>query len=204
MPKDKSASHIKVIKAIREEFIEKGYEDASIRSIALRAGMSSAGLYRHYKDKEDMFAAVVQPVIEQITEWMERHSRQQYSSVNNKVSKNAFYGENFTNLILDVIFPNRAEFKLLLSRAKGSRYENFVHDFVKGQQEELAQAIGYMQQQGYPVYEIDEEELHMLLSAYVSAVFEPIIHDYSEEKTKKSLRTINEFFMPGWIKIMGL
>lgn len=204
MPKDKSASHIKVIKAIREEFIEKGYEDASIRSIAGRAGMSSAGLYRHYKDKEDMFAAVVQPVIDQINDWMERHTRQQYSLVDNNEGKNALYGENFTNLILDVIYPNKAELQLLLSKAGGSRYENFIHDLVKEQQGELAQAIAYMKQQGYPVYEIDEEELHMLLSAYVSAVFEPIIHNYSEEKTKKSLKTINEFFMPGWIKIMGL
>lgn len=204
MPKDKSASHIKVLKAIRDEFIEKGYEEASIRSIAQRADMSSAGLYRHYKDKEDMFAAVVQPLIEQMKEWMERHTKQQYSLVDKNEGKDALYGENLTNLIIEVIFPNKAEFKLLLSQAKGSRYENFIHDFVKEQQGELAGAIHYMKEQGYPACELDEEELHMLLSAYVSAVFEPIIHDYSEEKTKKSLKTINEFFMPGWVKIMGL
>ena len=42
MPRDKSLSHEKVKRAIKEEFLEKGYEDASIRSIGTRAGMTSA------------------------------------------------------------------------------------------------------------------------------------------------------------------
>ena len=40
MPRDKTLSHEKVKKAIKEEFLEKGYEDASIRSIGARAGMT--------------------------------------------------------------------------------------------------------------------------------------------------------------------
>ncbi len=51
MPRDKSLSHEKVNKAIKEEFLAKGFEEASIRSIAARAGITSAGLYRHYADK---------------------------------------------------------------------------------------------------------------------------------------------------------
>jgi len=66
MPRDKSLSHEKVKKAIREEFLEKGYEAASIRSIGARAGMTSAGLYRHYADKEAMYAAVVEPLVAEI------------------------------------------------------------------------------------------------------------------------------------------
>ena len=37
MPRDKTLSHIKVNKAIKEEFLEKGFENASIRSIGARA-----------------------------------------------------------------------------------------------------------------------------------------------------------------------
>ena len=66
MPRDKTLSHKRVNKAIMEEFLEKGYEAASIRSIGNRAGMTSAGLYRHYADKEAMFGAMVQPLIDEI------------------------------------------------------------------------------------------------------------------------------------------
>lgn len=63
MPKDKTASHVQVEAAMRAEFLEKGFEDASVRSIAARAGMSAAGLYRHYKNKEDMFDALMRPLL---------------------------------------------------------------------------------------------------------------------------------------------
>ena len=44
----------------------------------------------------------------------------------------------------------------------------------------------------------------MLLSAYLTACFEPIIHDYDDAKVIKYLNTVQEFFMPGWLKIMGI
>ena len=42
MPKDKTDTHEKIIRAAREEFMEKGFEQASMRSIAGRVGMSAA------------------------------------------------------------------------------------------------------------------------------------------------------------------
>ena len=74
MPKDKTLSHIKVNKAIKEEFLEKGFEAASIRGIGARAGMTSAGLYRHYTSKEAMFSAMVDPLINDIKEWTKKHT----------------------------------------------------------------------------------------------------------------------------------
>lgn len=49
---------------IKAEFLEKGFEKASVRSIANRAGMSAAGIYRHFKDKEAMFDALVAPLVD--------------------------------------------------------------------------------------------------------------------------------------------
>ena len=73
MPRDKSLSHARVRQAIKEEFLEKGFEGASIRSIGAKAGMTSAGLYRHFDDKEAMFSAMVDPLIDSIKKWVERH-----------------------------------------------------------------------------------------------------------------------------------
>lgn len=204
MPKDKTASHVRVMAAVKEEFLEKGFEGASVRSIAARAGMSSAGLYRHYRDKKDMFAASVQPLLDQINVWMEKHKRCKYDLVDQKADSSDLFGQSLVDLIKEVVYPNKEEFRMLLCCAQGTEYENFIHDFVSGQQDDLAQAIRYMRQQGYPAEELTEEELHMLLSAYMSAVFEPVIHDYSEEKTLHCLDTINKFFLPGWMRIMGL
>ena len=59
MARDKSAHHEKIIAAAREEFMTYGFTDASMRRIAAAAGMSVAGLYKHFTSKEEMFAALV-------------------------------------------------------------------------------------------------------------------------------------------------
>lgn len=204
MPRDKTLSHIKVNKAIKEEFLEKGFEAASIRSIGARAGMTSAGLYRHYADKEAMFNAMVEPLIEEIKTWTTNHTERNYSLVDTEAKKNDIFGESFIDMVREVILPRRDEFKLLMTCSAGTKYENFIHDYARENQKALLDAIGYLKKKGYPASDIDEEELHMLFSAYMTACFEPIIHDCEEAKIEKYLSTIQEFFMPGWFKIMGL
>jgi hypothetical protein len=44
----------------------------------------------------------------------------------------------------------------------------------------------------------------MLPSAFLTACFEPIIHDYDDVMVEKYLNTVQDFFMPGWLKIMGV
>lgn len=204
MPRDKTLSHIKVQKAIKEEFLEKGYEAASIRSIGARAGMTSAGLYRHYADKDAMFDVVVSPVIEKLKCWTKDHKEKKYALVDGGAGRNELFGESFVDLIREVILPNRDEFKLLITRAGGSKYENFIHDFAEDNQKDMMDAFEYLRKSGYPVKKVDEEEIHMLLSAYLTACFEPIIHEYDDTKIDKYLNTIQEFFMPGWLAVMGL
>ncbi len=204
MPRDKTLSHEKVKKAVKEEFLEKGYEDASIRSIGARAGMTSAGLYRHYADKEAMFDAMVEPLIESIKEWTRKHTSRKYDLLEGNVSDDKLFGENFVDMVKEVILPRRDEFILLISRSAGTKYENFVHDYVEDNQKEFMDAIRYLKRKGHQIAELGEEELHMLLSAYLTACFEPIIHDYDDTKVINYLNTVQEFFMPGWLKIMGI
>ncbi len=204
MPRDKTLSHEKVKKAVKEEFLEKGYEDASIRSIGARAGMTSAGLYRHYADKEAMFNAMVEPLIDSIKEWTRKHTDKKYCLLDDGVPDNELFGETFVDMVKEVILPRRDEFILLISRSAGTKYENFIHDYVEDNQKEFLEAIRYLKGKGYQTVELGEEELHMLLSAYLTACFEPIIHDYDDTKVINYLNTVQEFFMPGWLKIMGI
>lgn len=54
----------RLLKAARAEFLEKGYEAASLHTIAERAGSSKGAIYVRYSDKEALYAAVVDPVID--------------------------------------------------------------------------------------------------------------------------------------------
>lgn len=204
MPKDKTASHVKINAAMKAEFLEKGYGGASIRSIGQRAGMTSAALYKHYSSKEEMFYAAVEPLIKALYERMERHTQMKYQLSYVGSDKYAMFGETFTDIVREVILPNRTVFLLLMNCSQGTRYENFLHDYANKNMQAVLEAISFMKSHGYPAEELEKEELHMLLSAYLTAVFEPIIHGLPDEKVEKYLARVNDFFMPGWMKILGL
>ena len=70
-------------------------------------------------------------------------------------------------------------------------------------QEEMMNALATLKAHNKNVREISAEEMHVLLSAYVTALFEPLVHDWPIEKAIHNLRVVEEFFTPGWKKIMG-
>lgn len=56
----------RIIEQATRLFVEHGYHGISMREIAEQAGVSKAGLYYHFRDKEDLFLAILTANIEQI------------------------------------------------------------------------------------------------------------------------------------------
>ena len=51
----------KIIACAKEEFLKKGYADASLRTIAQNADVSTSTIYTRYLDKEGLFRFLVEP-----------------------------------------------------------------------------------------------------------------------------------------------
>ena len=52
-----------ILDTAKKEFMEKGYNDASVRSIAKQAGLTTGAIFRYFADKESLFAALVLSLI---------------------------------------------------------------------------------------------------------------------------------------------
>ena len=199
MPRDKTMNHIRLMAAAREEFLEYGFEKASMRSIGKRCGLTAAGIYRHCRDKEDLFDQLVAPSAEKLNTWLEEHVARYVDMV--EKNREPRWHDSWIDMMREVVYPHLDDYHLLLTCASGTKYENFLHDYAEENGQALADAIRFMKEQGYPAQILDKEELHMLLSAYLTAVFEPIIHGLEDERIEKSLTRVNDFFMPGWKNI---
>ena len=57
MPRDKTDTHNKLLPCIKQEFWSMDMKKASMQNIARRAGITAAGIYRHFPSKEAMFTA---------------------------------------------------------------------------------------------------------------------------------------------------
>lgn len=201
MPRDKTASHSKILAAAREEFMEYGYENASMRRIGERCGMTAAGLYRHCKDKADLFREIVSPSIKKIDDWLEAHIDRSIKTLeSNEVD---LWKDSEIDMMRELVYPNMGEYRLLLTKAQGSPYENFLHDLTERQQNKMLAFFPLLYRKGFIPRRIDPKELHLFLSAYTTAMFEPVVHDYSKEEAFRCLEMVEAFFLPGWKQLLG-
>ena len=65
-----------IIEAALSEFLEKGYETATMESIALRAGLSKGGLYHHFGSKDEILLYANQKMNEPVMELMAKAGRE--------------------------------------------------------------------------------------------------------------------------------
>lgn len=203
MPKDKTASHIKVLAAAKQEFLEKGFEQATIRDIAGRTGMTSAALYRHCRDKEDLFCILVKPAIDDLNRWLKKHEDSQFQKMKDQAPKEVLFQESDADLIREVVLPHRDEFRLLIQGAGGTKYHDFIHELVKLQCSGFLRASVFRKETGAVPVDITEGEMKMLMTAYTTALFEPVLSDQTPEETEHYLQTVRDFYLPGFKRILG-
>ena len=51
----------RILSCAKEGFLEKGYADASLRTIAAKAETTTGSIYSRFRDKEGLFGALVEP-----------------------------------------------------------------------------------------------------------------------------------------------
>lgn len=65
MAKQIEGVYERILECAKKEFLEKDYTDASLRTIAPEADTSTNSIYVRFKDKEGLFAAIMEPVSEE-------------------------------------------------------------------------------------------------------------------------------------------
>lgn len=107
-----------------QEFREKGYNGASIRSIAKNSDTSVGNIYKYFNGKDDIYENLIGSVYFKVMSCIE-----QFSQV--KLDENAervFYG--LMGNIMDLVEDNSEELSILFNKSEGSRYENCKSTFT--------------------------------------------------------------------------
>jgi AcrR family transcriptional regulator len=62
------AKRIEILRVATEEFVERGYENASLNRIIGRSGMSKGALYYYFSDKDDLYRTMLEAYSENLIE----------------------------------------------------------------------------------------------------------------------------------------
>ncbi len=190
--------------AAKQEFLEKGFRGASLRNIVKTAGVTTGAFYGYFSSKEALFASIVEP---HATAVMGKFMTAQTNFANlPKEEQPAHMGKesaDCVNWMIDYMYDNMEDFKILLCCSEGTSYENFVHSMVEIEVEYTFRYIDVLRSLGNEVPELDRQLCHMIASGMFEGIFEVIRHDMPKERAKVFVEQLQEFYIAGWTKIMG-
>ncbi|MCR4653340.1 MAG: TetR/AcrR family transcriptional regulator [Eubacterium sp.] len=204
MPRDKTENHGKIVDAAFREFLEYGFADASLRRIAAACEMSVSGLYKHFQGKEEMFAALVDPAIEGLMS-LYREVQGNYDEALQKMDgEDPSINQNELIRLMEYIYEHYDEFKLIICKSGGTMYEDFAHRMAKIEEEATGRYMDDLRQMGVVVQSVDAKEFHLLVTSYIEAVFQPVVHDFSKKEALHYAQTLEKFYIPAWKALFGI
>lgn len=194
----------KILEAARAEFLEKGFEKSSMRSIAAKVGITATALYRHYQDKESIFDALVLPATHLLQNTYDEIKDSLYTTLAHSGPEAMWEQENGNFAVLvDQIYANFDAYKLILCCSAGTKHTEYIHELVNRMQEDTFYFMETAKANGHPIKDVDPMEFHLLLSAQYFAFFEMVKHDFSYEQALHYADVLEEFFRPSWKAFLG-
>ena len=194
----------KIQEAVRAEFLDKGFQGTSLRQIVKNAGVTTGAFYGYFSSKEALFNALVEPhaaalmgkFMEAQTSFAELPEEQQPDHMGEESS-------SCVHWMVDYICRHREPVKLLLTRAEGTGYEQFIHNMVEVEVESTLRYMEVLRHLGRDVPELSRSLCHIIASGMFSGLFEIVVHDMPREQAQRDVEQFRQFYTGGWLKLMG-
>lgn len=204
MEEKSNATLEKIHEAAMAEFLDKGFQGASLRQIVKNAGVTTGAFYGYFSSKEALFASIVEPhaaalmgrFMEAQTSFSELPEQEQPEHMGLESSQCVHW-------MVDYICDHREPVKLLLTRSEGTSYEHFVHNMVEMEVEYTLQYIEVLRRLGKDIPMLDKSLCHIIASGMMSGIFEIVIHDMPREQALQDVDQLRDFYTAGWLKLMG-
>ena len=194
-----------LLEAGKREFLEKGFQGASLRNIAASLGVTTGAIYGYYTDKEAMFDALVsEPGQELVERYREVQKAFSARPLEEQVNNLPEVPEIEAAWMMVYIYDHFDAFKLITCAAAGTRYEHYLDTLAEIEDNAGRALIDRMREAGYPVPEIDDELIHIMSSALFNGMFETVRHDMPREKAMQYMNSLRDFYSAGWFKILGI
>ena len=194
----------KLMEHALQEFLTHGYLDASLRTIAEKAGTSPRAIYTRYGDKEGLFAALVSEQADTLKELF-RNDMETYHAKPVEEQKQLFHDEAFDteyrgylHTIIDYIYDNRDAFKLIVCGSEGTHFAGFVDEIVEIEER---YTLLYIEHTGNDVIRSGRaapQLIHLLCSSFVHGFFEFVRHDMPKDEALTYIAQLQTFFACGW------
>lgn len=202
--KDEKETRAKLLASAKAEFLEKGYMQASLRNICKNAGVTTGALYFFFKDKEDVFASLIEEPLHGLYEIMKAHYSLEVVSVEGGTEELLEMHEDLgaAKEAIHYMYQYYDEFQLLLTKSQGSRYENCVDQFVaitERHYRKMADQYTSM----FQTERIEDYIVHWVAHMNIDTFVHMLTHEESEEAALSHIEASVKYMISGWFGMIG-
>lgn len=166
----------KIIASAISEFKANGFNNASIRIIAQNAGISLGNIYRYYTNKEDLFIAVVNPLLTEAKEVAERFKQ-----------GNSIIAISIVDIV-DLLNKFTDEYSII-KKSKTVHYKNFFDILADG----VGMCVSNFLKTKENCTIKNPEFPYMTGRAYISCLLE-LVHEEKNEHFGAYAQELTDFF----------
>ena len=159
----------KIYQAAIEEFYKKGFLKAKMQEIAKKAGISVGLTYSYYNNKEDLFAAIVEPIYKEVI-----HSIENEEERDTEIGDPTNLFEQESSFILQLLRQKREIFLILIDRSKGTRFEKVKDQIISVTKEHIKRQLSL--KVNSQIFKIDEAFYHILANNFIEGLLEIARH----------------------------
>ncbi|PID27006.1 MAG: hypothetical protein CR982_07460 [Candidatus Cloacimonadota bacterium] len=195
-----------ILEAARSEFLEKGFEKASLRNIAQKANATKGNIYIYFKSKDDLFSHLIKPAEDIIMHSFDESNKNILRSIKTNEKGTLQPLEDSINETRDwcnAIMKEYDSFKLLFFSAGGSSKENFKEKLIQlytKKSEYYYSVLG----ENRPEFrtKVSEMFIHTMAGTFVTMIEELILHNPNEKELEEYVEQVALFVHFGIEKML--
>jgi AcrR family transcriptional regulator len=197
-----------LLNCAKTEFMEKGFEKASLRNICKKAGVTTGALYFFFNNKENLFSSIVEEPYKKLLELLNSHFGEHetiFSDISENFEfENAFSSEHHQDIekqLVHLLYQNYDAFLLIIERSQGTRFENCVDEIVDLVEKAyifMAKSIAEVKHN----CSVNEYMCHWLTHITVDAFIHVMTHIKDESTALVYIRKSIEFMLSGWADLV--
>lgn len=189
-----------ILKAAKAEFMECGFLNASLRTIAANAQTSPRSIYTRFSNKEELFAYFVKAHTKHFYETFKAYLDSLADKpVQLQIVTRAGESRHCLYELTDYLYENFDEFYLLICCSEGTEFENFIEELASIEAEHTIQFINTI---SVKAKEIDYDFIHFMSRAFFDGYFEIVRHRYDKDKANKYIDKLIKFNEAGWSQFL--
>lgn len=190
-----------ILEAAKSEFMEFGYEKASLRHICQRAHTTTGSLYFFFPNKEVLFDTLIHKVETTLRATLMQNAGQNRQILTDEQSLKQVTKVRMRETMggfFEFLMDHRTESILLFRKSHGSRKETVLLDLVDQYQQAHLPYIESLAANGKLKVPLDAYSLHLYFQAQFGAVIDLVTSELTREEATRQLVFLVEMFWGAW------